>query len=67
MRHTHDGPIWDDSGRRGEWTTGKDPDIWYCDTCGTKNNRHGDDCPTCAYCGRFRDQDYNIEYGWGDL
>ena len=65
MRKTHDTWVYDDSGRKQVLQTGSDPSRWHCDFCGTTNERHGDDWPTCVYCGRFRDGDIEVVYDWG--
>jgi len=66
MRHRHDTVVYDDSGRKSKLETGYEADIWQCDTCGHPNqhNEH-DSWPTCVYCGRFRDDDARVLYGWG--
>jgi len=68
MRHKHDTYVYDDSGRKIHLETGQDTRYWTCDFCGTTNDRgYGaaeDDWPTCLYCGRFRDDDVDITYGW---
>lgn len=66
MRHHHDSYLMDDSGVKHYVEKGyQDPLRWHCDTCGTTNDRlPEDDRPHCMYCGKFRDQEDQPEYGW---
>lgn len=67
MRKHHETWVMSDDGVRECLETGVDPLRWHCDFCGTPNERNpADDWPTCVYCGRFRDDDVEIVYGWGD-
>lgn len=67
MRRIHQIPVMSDSGEKEWLTTGRDPLRWNCDHCGTPNERSPeDDWPTCVYCGRFRDDDVPVSYGWDD-